>query len=115
AERLFGQARRGATGDRALAPLAAADVVVVRQQVAVEHEQEGDGVGADFVNAVVVYVGHGNAMLGGGFQVDHVNANAVARDDLAVGQRVDDAAVNPGPLHQQRIRAVQLRDQVVAA
>ena len=111
AERLLGQASRWTAGDAA--PFAVADVVMVRQQVAVQHQQKGEGVGADFVDAVVGHVGDRDTALAGSFQVDHVHADAVTRDDLAVGERVDHLPVDFRPLHQQRVRAVKLRDELL--
>ena len=70
--------------------LAGAGGVVVGDQLAVEGEEQRDGVRGDLVDAVVGDVADDDVVVDGGLPVDVVEADAVADDDLEVGGGVED-------------------------
>ena len=95
------------------APLAADHVAVVVEQMPVQREHKSQGVGAHLVDAIVGHVADRDAMVGRGLEIDHVHANAVARNDLAPPQRVDDRPADRRPLHHERIGLTHVRHELV--
>ena len=76
--------RRGGSDRRSRdAPTPLVHVTVQMEAAAVEVDQEADGLRADLVDAEVRHVGHRDAGRRGGIEVHHVDADAIARDDLA--------------------------------
>ncbi len=111
AESLFRKPLRRAT--RHTTPFSIFDVLVVDQQVAIEHQQEGHRVGTHLVDTVVRHVGDGDSPFACRLQIDHINADAIARNHLAPGQRFDYGAVYFGKLDHQRIGVFDVRNKLV--
>ncbi len=64
---------------------------------------ETDGRVADFLNAEVGDIGDRDTVLARSLKIDHIHADPIAGDDLALGQGLDQLAVDRRPLHDQRV------------
>ena len=99
AERQLAQRRHGAAQDllRVIGPVdpgAFVQVFIGFDDAPVERQNERHGVIGDFVGAIVGAVADDDAVIGGGFEVDMVDADRHAGDDLALVELLDDGAGN---------------------
>ena len=91
---------------RALAdakPAAGAHGVDIAQQASIQHQQQPDGVVADFVEAIRGGIAHHDPMFGRRVQVDHVDADAEPRDHPAASELHDDLTGQRHPGHDQGV------------
>ena len=82
------------------------------RNLARQREGKRERVISDFVDAIIRDVANRDTAFTGSLQVDAVDADAVAHDDLAVLESRDQFAADGGPLYEQRIGIAAERDQL---
>ena len=80
-----------------------------RLHVARHDQQQGDGVGGDFVYSVVGHIGDAHPVRGGGRHVDVVITHAQAGDYLAVGHAVQLRPVDGLQRHDHAVAVFEIR------
>ena len=83
-----------------MSPPAGTDVLIKLARVAIEIDKKPDGLRADLVDAEVGHIRHRYPPRRGSLEVDHVDADPVTRNHLAVLQRIDHVFTHLRELHE---------------